>query len=501
MKKWTKSVLVTVLSAVFLLGCMGTAWAIDGNSNFADASGASDSGISSFYLIKDYDSASPTGNTAPNSISPQETFIYTITPYHVWNAGSTYDGSGTGTATQITTGNMPMLEKVSPLPSGISGVTYDDTTTSKTLIVKQEVGKNQAEYVASASDETFDNDNRVPINLPTYATVGDYWYKVVESIGNTSKPTTGVLYGTNDARSETLSNANGYHNATYYIHVQVTQGTSGLIRNVTLHKNSPDQLWTNEQYNSQKSTVYGVGTKVNAIENKYYAGQLQVKKIVAGNSGDKSQYFQVRVTFTKPQGTVINSDIAISNAFYNTATTGTTPIYATDNSKTILGQYANGDNDPAAGTLFKWDKKANSTDEAKAVVEFFVTNNTVVTFSNIPCGINYTVEEYTTGDLGYTNSFAMKRGTEEMTYGFNGNTLTHDDAKSGSHFCTNNTTDVGAEGSITGPNADLVTITNQKEIDIDIGVITENAPYIAMLAVSGAALFLLFLRKKNPSEV
>lgn len=507
MKKWTKSVLVTVLSAVFLLGCMGTAWAINNDSKFTTSE--TDASIDQFFLIKDYDSIYDTVD-APKSSSPAETFTYTITPYHVWNAGQTYDSNGD--AIQIDKDNMPMLKK--PSNYDTQKLSYSEVaatgTESKKLIVTQTVEKGKAEYVASGATETATNDEKAPIDLPTYDTVGDYWYKVVETIG-TSNRTTGVVYGTNSATNGSVTNEhqNFNHTATYYIHVQVSQGTSSLIRNVTLHTNAPDTSKDNAGYNASdyRTTLYGAN-KVQAIENRYYAGQLKVEKVVNGSAGVQDQYFKVRVKFLKPAGTVVNSNIAIEDAYYDTGN-GSTHNYTKDNNKIIPGQY-NETTAPDAGTLFKWDKAENDTTAATAVVEFYVKHGTTVSFYNIPFGINYTVEEYSTGDWGYLNAFTMTRGTGELTTAFNGNTeLLEDKAiDSGSHFYDDDATtttippeNIGAQGSISGPNADKVTITNTKELTIDIGVITENAPYIAMLAVAGAALFLLFLRKKNPSEV
>lgn len=490
MKKWTKSVLVTVLSAVFLLGCMGTAWAAttdrDANSGFAKIAGTQEDGISEFYLIKDYDSVHATA-AAPFSSSPAETFTYTITPYHVWNAGSTFSG---GTATTITTANMPMLEAPTSPETGISYSTGSGTGEARSLIIQQSVS------AGAALREDADNnahDAKAKIVLPTYDTVGDYWYTVQETIGANRKRTTGVIYGTNDNVSGNNEHTNFDHTGTYYLHVQVTQGTSALVKNVTLHKTAPVTTLSNAEYDTHKNTMYGGGNKVNAIENRYYAGQLKVTKVVSGNAGDTTQYFQVRVTFTKPAGTVVNSDISVADAYMLSGSTySVTPL-------TIKGQYYGS---TAGANEIKWDKGANDDTEAKAVVEFYVTNGTTVSFTNIPLGINYTVEEHEIPDSGYSNLFTLTRGTDELTFNFNGTALTADPAPDGnSHFYTDSTPDIGAQGSIGGPNADTVTITNSKAMTIDIGVITENAPYIAMLAVAGAALFLLFLRKKNPSEV
>lgn len=508
MKKWTKSVLVTVLSAVFLLGCMGTAWAIDGNSNFASSGGAASDGVTEFNLIKDYDSVHPTKNDtnstqgAPYSSSPAETFVYIITPYMVWNAGN---ATSNGT-TLYGKSNMPMLEEPS---RAVTDVTYDNNT-SRTLIVKQTVGTDAA---LNNTDINNSNDTyKAPIKLPDYTTVGDYWYQVVEFKGETgSNPTTGVFYGTNDIHTTSNTSANGGHTSTYYIHVQVTEknstatststsGTPVLIKNVTLHKNAPDANLTNAGYNGEVTSYYSAN-KVNAIQNKYYAGQLQVQKVVVGNAGDKNQYFQIRVTFEKPAGTVVNSEIAIKGAYYLSSGT-----YETNDAQTIQGQNANGNSVPAPNTEFVWNKAANDTTAATAVAEFYVKDGTTVYFYNIPYGINYTVEEHEIQHSGYTNTFEMTRGSDELTLYFNGNTtgLTQDAAVDGSHFYTDSgetATNVGARGSIAGANPDVVKITNSKDMTIDIGVITENAPFIALIAVSGAVLFLLVSRKKKLSEV
>ena len=57
-----------------------------------------------------------------------------------------------------------------------------------------------------------------------------------------------------------------------------------------------------------------------------------------------------------------------------------------------------------------------------------------------------------------------------------------------------------ATGSISDPS-NVVTITNEKNTTIDIGVITEDLPFVAMIALAGAALILLVARKKKASEV
>ncbi|MDD5803094.1 MAG: hypothetical protein PUE78_02095, partial [Clostridia bacterium] len=56
-----------------------------------------------------------------------------------------------------------------------------------------------------------------------------------------------------------------------------------------------------------------------------------------------------------------------------------------------------------------------------------------------------------------------------------------------------------ATGSITDAS-DTVTITNTKVSTIDVGVITSNAPYVAMLLLVAAAAFVFVHRRKNMIE-
>ena len=60
--------------------------------------------------------------------------------------------------------------------------------------------------------------------------------------------------------------------------------------------------------------------------------------------------------------------------------------------------------------------------------------------------------------------------------------------------------DKTAKGSISDAR-DEITITNNKEVQIDIGVVIEDLPFIVLFAVSGAALVLLLARKRQASEV
>lgn len=295
--------------------------------------------------------------------------------------------------------------------------TSTPTNLARSLTVNQKVEIGQAHYEGS---DDYTQDRKTTIYLPEYRTVGDYWYEIKETIGVNAKPTTGVIYGTNDAQPENLEGVNGGHNATYYLHVQVTEtktaasdtSLSTTVRHVTLHKTAPTTTWTNAQYNNSSTgeeAKYVSSNKVNAIENRYYAGDLVIKKVVTGNGGDKSRYFKVTVVFTKPAGTIVNSDITFSAALLNSGT------YANQN-VTIKGQYSN---DAASDTVIRWKQGATDTDaasdyygETKATAVFYVKDYTTVTFSNIPYGIEYTVQEELPADDNYQNNlvFTSKDG-------------------------------------------------------------------------------------------
>lgn len=542
MNKILKKIAVLALTGTMTLGMSvnvlaeGETPTRNDASKFTVSGATANSGIGEFYLIKDYDSFNPTGN-APKSQSPAEKFTYEITPYGVWNAGSTYSNvNGTGTATPITTANMPML-LWKKSDNDVSGSTGEGA--SRKLTVTQSVNKAAASF-ETTPDMNNASDNKVTIKLPTYATVGDYWYKVEEKIGiagtgSTYNPTTGVFYGTNSLLNDINNSSttdtkeiNGKHTAIYYIHVQVTESdltvdsgkTSRIVSNVTMHTIAPGTIddvdknlsdadtdnnnkVSNAEYNTWTGTDgnYAAGKKVNAIENRYYAGDLVIRKEVTGNAGDKDAYYPITVVFTKDAGTVVNSDIEVTGGFKLSGTQYTqTPF-------TIYGQYSTEESEEY--TKIKWTQGANKVDEATATCTFYVTDDTTVTFSNIPYGIKYVVTEDDQSANGYTHSFAYDKDingasaatTAETGASFNGKSSLNDTATQESDTGTASAKwqAANATGYITDAR-DIVTVINEKNTTIDIGVITSNAPYIAMLAFVAAALVLFVNRRKNIFE-
>lgn len=416
------------------------------------------SDTSAITLQKDYVNGS---NLQENTKSPEETFTFTIDRYGLWNVGE--DGNGQATYTKAT---MPTFSN-------------NSTTGSKnTFTIEASIG---------AAGTTSANKPSVQLPVPTYEAVGDYWYKVTETDNNTA----GVIYGTNDRETENTTSANGAHKRVYYIHVQVTNAaTKGqYIRTVTLHKTAPDvaRVNTNAAYetwysNNNKNTEGQNDKKVADIQNKYYAGSLNITKKVTGNAGDKNELFQVTVTFKNESKANMKSDITYKN------------FYKADGTQTI------------AATSLGWTDTVGTSDTATIhtnetiEVTFYVKDDTTVTFNNIPYGVTYEITETRPSDDKYTHTFAHENADETVT--FDSVSLAADEVTTESTDTSKTAAEkwnaAKATGSISD-DSDTITITNNKTSVIDIGVMTSDAPYVALLLLIGIVV-VVFIRKKSIIE-
>lgn len=182
------------------------------------------------------------------------------------------------------------------------------------------------------------------------------------------------------------------------------------------------------------------GTKVTSIDNKFQAGALTIHKDVKGSMGDKAYKFPFTVTLSsaKPVTATLRVDGVISTV--------------------------------------KFEKASEAATEYTATLPFNLSNGEDYTIGNIPYNVTYTVSEN-----GETNG--------ELTVGSDENAV-----KYKVEYSNNNGTEVkGATAT--------VTVTNTAgNVFIDTGVILDNAPYIALLAIVAIGGVALMLNKRRRDE-
>ena len=369
MKKYLKKGIVVAIVGMMTFGMGTSVFAEETGGNGLNTNNENPGDTSTITLQKDYVNGS---KAQQYTKSPEENFIFKIESYGLWNVGE----NGKGVPKYDIT-NMPTFSKGS-------------ATDTFTIHAK-----------AGAAGKTSTNKPSVKLNVPKYEAVGDYWYKVTETDNNTA----GVFYGTNDSTEENPEAPNGDHEGVYYIHVQVTNAETGTryVRTVTLHKTAPGTNVNNTGYENwyngnNKNSQNQNDKKVADIQNKYYAGSLNIKKEVTGNAGDKNELFKVTVTFKNESNANMKSDITYKN------------FYDKDGKQTT------------AATLLSWTDTVETSDTATThtletkEVEFYVKDGTTVTFDNIPYGVTYTVTETQPEDDKYTHEFAHENPNGKVTF-------------------------------------------------------------------------------------
>ena len=178
------------------------------------------------------------------------------------------------------------------------------------------------------------------------------------------------------------------------------------------------------------------------FNNDYETNTLTLAKTVKGNFGDLSEHFTFYVTFNKGDATKTYTDILFDKS--NTEITIT---------------------------------KKNSKDEVTSLIygeDYAITlkHGQRVDFTNIPDGVTYTIAEDTTKtDWQYKVSLA------------------------GSDVALSNATTGG-----TVSDSATVTFVNDHQGTPDMGVVLDNAPYIAMLAIVAIGGVALMLNKRRRDE-
>lgn len=131
-----------------------------------------------------------------------------------------------------------------------------------------------AKFAAGGATATGTEKN-ITITLPTYDKVGVYEYTLKEVAGTTA----GVAY----------------YGDSIKLVVTVLNGADGKVRVAGVH--------TEKGESSEKSDKF---------ENTYSAGTLKVTKIVTGNLGDKTKFFEFKVTLTGVEGKTYADSYAVT---------------------------------------------------------------------------------------------------------------------------------------------------------------------------------------------
>lgn len=273
-------------------------------------------------------------------------------------------------------------------------------------------------YNPGAAGNADEMTQKITVTLPVYTSVGIYTYTIKE----TDNKTAGVTYF-GEGNSETKANSillrvTVVQNPSFTAPGEDGQHNDGRYRVAAVH--------TEKGHDGTKAD----GKKSDVIENEYSASSLAVSKKVTGNLGDREKEFKVTVKFTAPDGETVKSDIT----------------YEEDgDTKTI-----------SAGE--GWTEKE---------VVINLKHEEIITFTNIPYGVTYTVVE--------DGSYQANEGYDAPEYVFS-----------------------DTETKINTTETDTVTITNNKgKNDIDTGVLLDSLPYILVLGIAVVGTVVFFVMKKR----
>ena len=185
--------------------------------------------------------------------------------------------------------------------------------------------------------------------------------------------------------------------------------------------------------------------KLGEVENSYYAGTVEISKVVEGDFGNHEQKFNFEVT--------LESDLPVTSVVK------------------IRGE---------AVTF----AKNETTGKYVATKDITLKDGEFAGIENLPYGVTYTVKEFTT-DASGNKTYAVN----ELTVNGQKYTVKYDNATGAFAYTTEET------------GEREVTITNDAgEGDIDTGVILDNAPYMLMLAVVAAGAMTLVIKKRREEE-
>ncbi len=246
------------------------------------------------------------------------------------------------------------------------------------------------------------------LEFPTYTKMGVYKYTVAEVAGDTL----GVTY--DDAE------------ITVVVTVVNEKAGDGSVDVLKAYVNIFDE-------EGEKLKEEGEDPTGAAFTNDYGVWQMTVTKTVSGNLSSNTKLFTIHVTFTGGEKAGSGIDYELPDG-----TTGTLTFSA----------------------------------DGEASLDIQLKHDDTATFTNIPAGVSYTVEEdsqHLEGDLnsdeGYTVTYENETGEE---------------------------VEAGSEVE--------VAVKNEKKTEIQTGIFLDSLPYILIAAAVVAALVIMVIRKRRSAE-
>lgn len=191
--------------------------------------------------------------------------------------------------------------------------------------------------------------------------------------------------------------------------------------------------------------------KIDCLTNKYTSGQFKATKKVKGNMADRNETFNFQAKFTKAADLTVNGNI---------------------NAKIADAEMA----------ALELDWTANPDGTVSAIKDFTLQHGQSAEFTNIPNGMTITVYEVAVAEDGSKTELKNTNtvGTYEVECTAATQTLT-----------VNSDRD-----TIKGET----TITNKSTVNVNTGVILDNAPYIALLTIVAAGAVVMIMKKRRNYE-
>ena len=217
--------------------------------------------------------------------------------------------------------------------------------------------------------------------------------------------------------------------------------TGGYLCKAALFKADPKDL-TGDALKS---------AKIDCLTNKYTNGQFKATKKVKGNMADRNETFNFQAKFTKAADLIVNG--------------------------TINAKIANA---AVAGLDLDWTTNTDGT--VSAIKDFTLQHGQSAEFTNIPNGMTITVYEVAVAEDGSKTELKNTNtvGTYEVECTAATQTLT----------VNSDSNDVKGE----------TTITNKSTVNVNTGVILDNAPYIALLTIVAAGAVVMIMKKRRNYE-